>query len=79
MYRTSTIIHASTQANFTAYTYDQVIVGGDAVEPVVINGCYMELSPCSCFNVRVTSISGGTHVYLIGNAANIFEGSTHLP
>ena len=80
MNRISTVIHKSTDANFTAFTYDRVVVGGvDVADTCVINGCVMNLSPCSSFDVRVTSISGGTNVYLIGAPINIFTGSQTLP
>lgn len=80
MYRTSTVIHKSTEANLTAYTYDQVVVGGSgSTDPCVINGTLMNLTPCCVFNIRVISISGGTDIYLIGNHKDVFVGSTSLP
>lgn len=80
MYRTSTVIHKSTEANLSAYTYDQVVVGGSSgVDPCVINGTLMNLTPCCVFNARIISISGGTNVYLVGGAINVFQGSTTLP
>jgi hypothetical protein len=76
----NTVIHTSAQANFSAFTYNTVVVGS-ANTSVVVNGTLMNLLAGTVLfdNFKVTSISGGTNVYLIGQPINVREGSTTLP
>jgi len=61
------VIHASSNANFSAYTYTQVYCGGSTPTNVTINGVVVNIAPGNPIDIMLYSISGAANVYVIGH------------
>lgn len=69
------VIHSASNANLTAYTYNQVYAGADTT--AVINGSVVEMVGGSTLDILVKSISG-TSVYVIGDPINVLTDGPSL-
>lgn len=64
----NSIIHESSNADFSNYVYTQVYAGDDA--SVDINGTTVTMKGGSIIDIRVKSISSTANIYVIGNPIN---------
>jgi hypothetical protein len=65
------IVHTPATANFSAFTYSQLVIGANTT--TVVNGTAMTLAGGTTINLKIQSISGGTSVYLIGSPLNVSD------
>lgn len=70
------IIVEASNADFTAHTYSMVYAGAAATP--TINGTTVTMAAGSTIEMRIKSISGTANVYVIGNKADNWNGSTQL-
>jgi hypothetical protein len=72
----NSIIHLSTNADLSAYTYTQVYAG--LAGTITLNGTVVIMSPGSVIDIRVRSIIGAPGIYLIGAPINTLSHDTNL-
>lgn len=65
------IVHTPATANFSAFTYTQLVIGANTT--TVVNGTSMTLAGGTTITLKIQSISGGTSVYLIGSPLNVSD------
>lgn len=62
------IIVPTTSANFTAHTYTEIYAANN--DTVILNGISVQLGGGSSIKIKISSISGGTSSYLLGENIN---------
>lgn len=67
------IIVPAQSPNMTAHTYTE-IYGGSADCTILLNGVTLNIGSSSNVKILVTSVSGGTGCYLLGENQNVFQG-----
>jgi hypothetical protein len=75
-YGTHSIIHLSSSADLTGYTYHHVYAGAGATP--TINGTAVTMAAGSTIDIKVKSISSTADVYVIGSPINVANGSPNL-
>ena len=58
------VIHLSTSADLTSYTYSQVYCG--ITGTITLNGISVTMDAGSTIDLIVTEVTGGTGIYLLG-------------
>jgi len=71
-----TIIHPAASADVVNYKYYQVYAGANAT--AIINGVSVTMGASSILNISVSSISGTTAVYVLGEPIDVRDGSQTL-
>jgi len=72
----NSIIHLSSSANLSAFTYTQVYAGANATP--TINGTSVVMAAGTVLDIRVKSISSTANVYVIGSPMNTLYQNTNL-
>jgi hypothetical protein len=72
----NSVIHLSTAADLTGFTYTQVYAGAGAT--VTINGTSVTMAAGSTIDVRVKTITGAASVYVIGSPINVLKQDPNL-
>lgn len=72
----NSVIHLSTAADVSAFTYTQVYAGAGGT--VTINGTSVTMAAGSTIDVRVKSITGAAGIYVIGNPINTLTQDPNL-
>lgn len=72
----NSVIHLSTAADLTGFTYTQIYAGAGGT--VTLNGTSVVMAAGSTIDVRVKSITGAASIYLIGSPINTITGSQVL-
>jgi len=61
----NSVIHAAADADFSAFTYNRVVIGPAAASPTV-NGTTLTLGASSSFEIVLRTISATPGVYVLG-------------
>lgn len=72
----NSVIHESTSADLTNYSYTQVYAGANAT--VTINDTSVTMAAGSTIDIRVGSITGANDVYVIGNKRTTLKHDPNL-
>ena len=72
----NSIIHLSTVADLTGFTYTQIYAGAGGT--ITVNGSSVTMAAGSTIDIRVGTITGAAGIYLIGNPINTITGSQVL-
>ena len=72
----NSIIHLSTVADLTGFTYTQIYAGTGGT--ITVNGSSVTMAAGSTIDIRVGTITGAAGIYLIGNPINTITGSQVL-
>lgn len=67
----NSIIHESTNADLTGFTYTQIYAGAGATP--TINGTAVVMAAGSVLDIRVKEISATANVYVIGSPINTLK------
>jgi hypothetical protein len=71
------IIVSANAPVFSAHTYSE-IYGGSAGCVINVNGTVVSIGAASSINIMVSTVSGGTGCYLLGEKNNVYQGSTGI-
>jgi hypothetical protein len=73
----NSIIVSADAPVFSAHTYAE-IYGGSAGCVINVNGTVVNIGAASSIKILVSTVSGGTGCYLLGDKNNVYQGSTGI-
>ena len=73
----SAVCHKISDANLTAYTYNE-IYGGPTGCTITVNGYSIDMGGSSSIFISINTLAGGTGCYVLGVKKDVTNGSPYL-